>query len=107
MLRREIRHLQQGCRAEDVMSRGTAPGVIRQCGEIGDGLQALEKQSVKQLGSDASHLYYLLLSKGLITRNEHTRKLAKEHSEISKLRFDEESISIPYPQMVMHVEKNS
>lgn len=64
------------------------------CGYINDqilsGLTALEKQSVKQIGSDASHLYFLLLKKGLINKNEHTSKLAKEHTEITKLRFDGE-----------------
>lgn len=58
--------------------------------QISAGMQALEKQSVKQIGSDASHLYYLLLNKNLITQNEHTRKLAREHTEIVKLRFDQE-----------------
>lgn len=58
--------------------------------QITNGLQALEKQSVKQIGSDASHLYYLLLQKNLIQKNEFTKKVAKEHSEITKLRFDKE-----------------
>lgn len=58
--------------------------------QIEAGLHALEKQSVKQIGSDASHLYYLLLQKNLIERNEHTSKLAKEHPQITKLRFDTE-----------------
>ena len=59
-------------------------------GQIDDGLRALEKQSVKQIGSDAAHLYYLLLSKNLIAHNAHTEKLAKEHKEITNLRFDAE-----------------
>ncbi len=58
--------------------------------QINNGLHALEKQSVKQIGSDASHLYYLLLNKNLIQKNEFTKKVAKEHSEITKLRFDKE-----------------
>jgi 7-cyano-7-deazaguanine synthase in queuosine biosynthesis len=58
--------------------------------QIAAGLKALEKQSVKQIGSDAAHLYYLLLSKKLITRNEHSGKLAREHPQITKLRFDAE-----------------
>ena len=52
------------------------------------GLQALEKQSVKQIGSDASQLYYMMLGKDLIKRNDFTLKVAKEHAEITKLRFD-------------------
>lgn len=58
--------------------------------QVFNGLQALEKHSVKQIGSDASQLYYLLLMKNLIQRNEFTTKVAKEHAEISKLRFDSE-----------------
>jgi hypothetical protein len=58
--------------------------------QIEQGLQALEKKSIKQLGSDASHLYNLLLQKKLITNNEFTSKVAKEHHEIEKLRFDKE-----------------
>lgn len=64
------------------------------CGYSNDqiiyGLKALENQSVKQIGSDASQLYYLLLTKNLIARNEFTKKNAKEHPEIVKLRFDRE-----------------
>jgi hypothetical protein len=58
--------------------------------QISAGLQALEKQSVKQIGSDAAQLYYLLLQKKLIERNGFTLKVAKEHLEITKLRFDKE-----------------
>lgn len=54
------------------------------------GLAALGKKSVKQIGSDASQLYYLLLKENLIERNGFTEKAAKEHAEISKLRFDKE-----------------
>ncbi|WP_378179840.1 hypothetical protein [Aquimarina sp. SS2-1] len=66
----------------------------KRCGytdtQIEKALTALSKQSVKQIGSDAAQLYYLLLSKGLIEHNEHTAKLAKEHKEITMLRFDKE-----------------
>jgi hypothetical protein len=66
----------------------------RNCGysdeQITRGLAALERQSVKQIGSDASHLYHLLMEKNLIQKNEHTTRLAKRHSEITKLRFDKE-----------------
>lgn len=58
--------------------------------QIEKGLKALESKKVKQLGSDAAHLYHLLLEKGLIVRNEHTKKLGKAHSEIVQLRFDKE-----------------
>ncbi|WP_430934172.1 hypothetical protein [Saccharicrinis sp. 156] len=58
--------------------------------QIKNGLKALESQSVKQIGSDASHLYHLLLSQNLIGKNEFTKKTAKEFPEITKLRFDKE-----------------
>ena len=58
--------------------------------QISDGLKFLASKSVKQIGSDASHLYYMLLNKGFVVNNAFTRKLAAEHSEIMKLRFDQE-----------------
>jgi hypothetical protein len=58
--------------------------------QITKGLHALEKQSVKQIGSDAAHLYYLLREKELVEVNDHTARLAKAHPEITKLRFDKE-----------------
>ncbi len=58
--------------------------------QISKGLRALAEKPVKQIGSDASHLYYILLDKKLIEKNEFTLKAAKEHSEILKLRFDQE-----------------
>ena len=66
----------------------------KQCGyteeQIAHGLQALEKQSVKQIGSDAAHLYHLLTSKKLISKTPLTTKTAKAHHEITALRFDRE-----------------
>ncbi|MDW7690204.1 hypothetical protein R9C00_24430 [Flammeovirgaceae bacterium SG7u.111] len=66
----------------------------KRCGytdvQIEKGLKALETKTVKQIGSDASQLYYLLVSKGKISKNESTSKLAKEHKEITMLRFDNE-----------------
>jgi hypothetical protein len=56
--------------------------------QIAENLESLEKQTVKQLGSDASHLYYLLLKKGLIRQNDMTAKQARAHPEIMMLRFD-------------------
>jgi hypothetical protein len=58
--------------------------------QIEQGLKALETHSVKQIGSDASHLYYLMLRKKLITRNDFTARAAREHAEITRLRFDHE-----------------
>lgn len=66
----------------------------RNCGyteeQIAKGLKALESKKVKQIGSDAAHLYHLLLEKDLIDKNEHTQKLGKANSQIVKLRFDKE-----------------
>lgn len=56
--------------------------------QIYNGLAALEQRSVKQIGPDAAHLYYLLMEKNLIKKNKHTEKLAIVHPEIMKLRFD-------------------
>jgi len=74
-----------------IMAIGENP---KYCGysdeQIKQGLEALGKKSVKQFSHDASHLYYLLLEKNLIERNEFTLNVAREHGEILKLRFDQE-----------------
>jgi hypothetical protein len=69
---------------EDPGRCGYSEEQIAQC------LKALEGKSVKQLGSDAQQLFYLLLQKELISDNPHTRKLAKKNPEIMQLRFDQE-----------------
>lgn len=70
----------------------------KRCGysevQIQKGLKALSERSVKQIGSDASHLYQLLLKKNLIESNEYTKKIAKEHAEILKIRLDNERSNI-------------
>lgn len=58
--------------------------------QIKQGLESLEKQSVKQISSDASHLYHMLLQNNLIRLNPFTKNTAKFHPEITKLRFDRE-----------------
>jgi hypothetical protein len=74
-----------------VKALGADPG---NCGynaaQIADGLKALASKSVKQIGSDAAHLYHLLLNKGLVESNAFTRNVARNHPEILKLRFDRE-----------------
>ncbi len=66
----------------------------RHCGyesaQIENGLKKLGSAGVKQIGPDASHLYSLLLDKGLIESNEHTRRLAKAHPHVMMMRFDNE-----------------
>ncbi|MDX1666911.1 MAG: creatininase family protein [Saprospiraceae bacterium] len=58
--------------------------------QVEAGLKALAHKKVKQIGSDAAHLYHLLLKKGLIEDNEHTRRLAGANPQIEHLRFDKE-----------------
>jgi hypothetical protein len=69
-------------------------GQPEKCGynevQIKNGLTALASKSVKQIGSDAAHLYYMLLDKAQIERNDFTQKVARKHPEIMKLRFDQE-----------------
>jgi hypothetical protein len=62
--------------------------------QIQKGLNSLSEKSVKQLGSDASHLFYLLRSKNLILESKHTKSKAKEHPEIMKIRFNKERSNI-------------
>ena len=53
-------------------------------------LEQLASRSIKQIGSDASHLYHLLLEAGALQENAFTLKAARPHPEILKLRFDRE-----------------
>ena len=71
--------------------------------QVNKGLAALSNKGVKQLGTDAAHLYHLLLSKGLIPDNEHTKRLAREHAYIERLRFDSERSLIA--DLPVHVRK--
>lgn len=71
--------------------------------QIREGLKALANKSVKQIGSDAAQLYFMLLEKGLIEKNEFTLKVAREHSEILKLRFDHERSTLE--DMPLHIRK--
>ncbi len=58
--------------------------------QIDRGLKSLASAGVKQIGSDAAHLYALLLDKELIAVTEHSRRLAKLHPQIMMMRFDSE-----------------
>ena len=58
--------------------------------QVKNGLEALERLPVKQLGSDAAHLFFLLTEGGFISLNSFTPGKARSHPEILKLRFDEE-----------------
>ncbi|SDB36350.1 hypothetical protein SAMN03097699_0913 [Flavobacteriaceae bacterium MAR_2010_188] len=82
---------------EDPKRCGYTDNQIEKC------LVALSKQSVKQIGSDAAQLYYLLDQRDLLQENEHTNKLAKEHPEITKLRFDIERSNLE--DLPKHIRK--
>lgn len=58
--------------------------------QIERALKSYETKSVKQIGSDAQHLFHLLSEKGLVEKNDHIRKNARPHSHIMKLRFDQQ-----------------
>jgi hypothetical protein len=84
-----------------MVALGADPGA---CGytraQVSAGLQLLALKPVRQIGSDASHLYYLLKVAGKIPDTEHSRKLARPHPEILKLRFDAERSQVedlPFP----------
>ena len=71
--------------------------------QIQSGLEQLAYKSVKQIGSDAAHLYYMLLEKGAIAANPFTKKVAREHPEILKLRFDKERSNLE--DLPRHIRK--
>ena len=58
---------------------------------------------MKQIGSDAAHLYHMLMDKKALTGTDHTRKLARAHPEIMKLRIDRERSNLE--DMPRHVRK--
>jgi creatinine amidohydrolase/Fe(II)-dependent formamide hydrolase-like protein len=64
----------------------------RHCGytdeQVKEGLKSLNQQKLKQIGTDASHLYYLLEEKGLI--DTEGGKSHKAYPQIMHLRFDRE-----------------
>jgi len=58
--------------------------------QVRGALVRLGTSGVKQIDSDAAHLYHLLLEKNLIPANAPNAGLAGEHPYILKLRFDRE-----------------
>lgn len=56
--------------------------------QIEEGLKSLAVTKVKQLGTDAAHLYHMLAEKDLLDKG--VIKVCREHPEIMKLRFDNE-----------------
>ena len=53
-------------------------------------LRELESKGVKQLGTDAAHLFYLLSQKGIIHTNSNISRLARQNPNVMKLRIDRE-----------------
>ena len=56
--------------------------------QISEGLLKTGTSGVKQIGSDAQQLYYMLLQKNLIPPEAPNASQAREHPEILKMRFD-------------------
>ena len=56
--------------------------------QISEGLIKTGSSGVKQIGSDAQQLYYMLLQKKLIPSEAANASQAREHPEILKMRFD-------------------
>ena len=56
--------------------------------QISEGLLKTGTSGVKQIGSDAQQLYYMLLQKNLILPEAPNASQAREHPEILKMRFD-------------------
>ena len=71
--------------------------------QIDKALKQLANFSVKQIGSDAAHLYHLLLEQGAIENNAFTKKLAKQHPRVMQLRFDNERSTLE--DMPAHVRR--
>lgn len=69
---------------EDPGRCGYSPEQVAKC------LSALGGKGVKQIGSDAAHLYYMLLEKKKLEDTPYTRQMARPHPEILMLRFDRE-----------------
>jgi len=57
--------------------------------QIDQALKSYTTRPVKQLGTDAQHLFYLLIQNGFIQDNAYTHKNSKKHPEVLKLRFDQ------------------
>ena len=58
--------------------------------QMATALDRLSSTGVKQIGTDAAHLFHLLLQKKLIPKDSVNALLAADHPHIMKLRFDNE-----------------
>ena len=70
---------------------GTQP---QNCGysdeQVERALNQLATTGLKQLGTDLSHLYWLLTTQHVITNTPHTAHVARSNDEVMCLRFDKE-----------------
>lgn len=76
--------------------------------QISEGLRQLGSKPVKQIRSDVAHLYFLLANAGALPDNEYSRKVARPHPEIMKLRFDAErsrleDLPVPVRKPLFHI----
>ena len=62
----------------------------------------IRHKGVRQINSDAAHLYYLLLEKKIIEKDSATASLARAHPHIMKLRFDNERSSLNDMPLKLH-----
>lgn len=66
----------------------------QQCGYTGEQIEramvSLERKGVKQLETDAAHLFYVLKQKKLIDEQAPVARLARSHPHVMKLRIDKE-----------------
>lgn len=58
--------------------------------QIDFALSSLENKGVKQIGSDAAHLFHLLVKNELIAKDSKNASMGKAFPNIMKLRFDKE-----------------
>jgi len=56
--------------------------------QISQAIQKTGSSGVKQIGSDAQHLYYMMVQNKLISKKAASASLAREHAYIMKMRFD-------------------
>lgn len=56
--------------------------------QISEAILKTGSSGVKQIGSDAQHLYFMLLNKNLISKETASASHAREHPYIMKMRFD-------------------
>ncbi|NNF02124.1 MAG: hypothetical protein HKN22_05530 [Bacteroidia bacterium] len=68
--------------SEDPKNCGYTEEQIKKC------LSSLETQKVKQIGSDAQHLYHMLLQNKILPRTAELERMSRNNPEIMSLRFD-------------------